>query len=83
MTKYQKVMLTIALAILGVLLLPQLVVAGGAMLPLINNFLWQLSYLLPAWIIGPASLLGGILLFALFFSTPVAILFWIWRQPTK
>jgi len=50
----------LAAALLGVVLLT-------AVLQAVNSLLWQLSYLLPAWLVGPVTLLlfgGGALLLA-------------------
>jgi uncharacterized protein len=45
------------------------VVAASVLIQAVNNLLWQLSYLLPAWLVGPVTLLligGGVLLVARF-----------------
>jgi uncharacterized protein len=45
------------------------VVAASVLIQAVNNLFWQLSYLLPAWLVGPVTLLligGGVLLVARF-----------------
>ncbi|MFZ9501459.1 MAG: hypothetical protein ACO27F_07790, partial [Beijerinckiaceae bacterium] len=48
-------------------------VAVAAVLQAVNNLLWQLSYVLPAWLVGPVTLLlfGGLTLL-------LARLLWPW-----
>ncbi len=56
------------------------IVAVSLLLQAVNSLLWQLSYLLPAWLVGPVLLLvcggGGLLLLRLAWPWLVA-----WRTP--
>jgi len=56
------------------------VVAVSLLLGAFNNLLWQLSYLLPYWLVGPVTLLlfGGGALLALRLAWPWLV---AWRQP--
>ena len=48
----------VLLVLLAILLLPLSVVVVPALLQAINNLLWQLSYVLPIWLVLPITLLA-------------------------
>ena len=80
MTKSQKIIVTIAVTIACVVLLPICLLIG---LQAGNNLLWQLSYLFPSWLVAPLGLTLLALLLAVLLAPPVLYLISIWRKPSK
>lgn len=72
-----KIVLTALIALVGAIWLPMAFILG---LQPLRSLLWDLSYAIPGYLIGPMLIVGGLIGLVIALGIPAALLWLIWRR---